>query len=368
MQAAAFVTSPVGHGTSFSSMFFQALRAIAHSWTNPLLIGEGNLLTLPGAANGTVVTGSLNVSWNGLAAARVGNWTSLPDTLALGSTTVFVNGMPACRVGDPTSTGEFILAGSPTVFIGGGQTALGSGPTFCAMLANARDKAVLADRAEGSSRPMPPGYRQLDPNTPAGQAELATLGVKPTDLTPTDSQFRAQIYAHDTANGTQYTVAYKGTTPSSGSDWYNNAQQSLGFHSDYYNRGIGLANTMNASTDGNVDFTGHSLGGGMASAAGAVTGRPTNTFNAAGLNANTVNGFPPNGANVDAWHNPGDPLTGVQSATPLPGGYGTPHALPFVPPPNSSWMDRHMSPISWHGMDYILRGIDAQSQQAGCGG
>ena len=62
------------------------------------------------------------------------------------------------------------------------------------------------------------------------------------------------------------------------------------------------------------------------------------------------------------------PLSGVQSVTELPAGYGASHPVPFVPAPNSSWADRHVNAVGWHGMDYIIRGIDAARKAAGCPG
>ena len=117
-----------------------------------------------------------------------------------------------------------------------------------------------------------------------------------------------------------------------------------------------------------MDFTGHSLSGGLASSAAATTGMPANTFNAAGLNRSTVGGFPPNGSNVDAWHTTSDPLSGAQNATVMPQGYGTPHTLPFVPPPNSTWFQRNLDVLGFHGMNGVIRSLDQVAKDAGCGG
>ncbi len=169
--------------------------------------------------------------------------------------------------------------------------------------------------------------------------------------------------------------------------------------SDYYDRSTALANKVDTATDGNVSFTGHSLGGGMASAAGVATGKPTTTFNAAGLSQQTA-GYPASPAPVDAYYVPGDALSGLQdnrqavlsgaaggaaAASPVVGGalggfivgreasgrpllpqaYGTRHALPVVPPPGAGFVTRH-NPISKHGMDWVIRGIEEQQKQLGC--
>ena len=71
-----------------------------------------------------------------------------------------------------------------------------------------------------------------------------------------------------------------------------------------------------------VDSTGHSLGGGLASAGAAVIGAKGYTFNAAGLHPRTVARAPYNvtaakmqarGHLVDAYHSTADPLTNLQS-------------------------------------------------------
>lgn len=67
-------------------------------------------------------------------------------------------------------------------------------------------------------------------------------------------------------------------------DWTNNAAQGIGRDSDYYKKAVEIGNSLR----GDVDISGHSLGGGMASAAAMSSGHPAWTFNAAGLNSGTV--------------------------------------------------------------------------------
>nr|WP_230428708.1 phospholipase [Xanthomonas melonis] len=70
----------------------------------------------------------------------------------------------------------------------------------------------------------------------------------------------------------------------------NNFPQSVGMQTDYYDRAMRLASQLKLQ---NVDFelAGHSLGGGMASAASAVSGASATTFNAAGLHPATAPRF-----------------------------------------------------------------------------
>lgn len=74
----------------------------------------------------------------------------------------------------------------------------------------------------------------------------------------------------------------KGTNPTSGDDWKNNLQQAISGNSPQYKQSISIAKDLVQYYEG-ISFTGHSLGGGLASAnALAVEGKAV-TFNAAGL-------------------------------------------------------------------------------------
>jgi hypothetical protein len=84
--------------------------------------------------------------------------------------------------------------------------------------------------------------------------------------------------------------------------------------------------------DGDVSFTGHSLGGVIAG------------------------GVPAAGVVIDREVS-GQPI--------LPKAYGTRHALPNVPPAGAGFVARN-NPVAEHGMDYVIRGIDAQRRQCGC--
>lgn len=123
-------------------------------------------------------------------------------------------------------------------------------------------------------------------------------------LKPDRSGFRAEIYLPDPAilgPGYKPTVAFKGSAgevltpdglrPTGSEDFVaNNFPQSVGLKTDYYDRAMSLAYQLSRSQ---LDFeiTGHSLGGGMASAGAAVSGMRTTTFNAAGLHPLTAQRF-----------------------------------------------------------------------------
>lgn len=140
-------------------------------------------------------------------------------------------------------------------------------------------------------------------------AALRAAGVDLTEeairdmLQPPESGFRAEIYIPDKrvfGEDAKPVVVYKGSTgeildplaptgrrESGGEDFLNNGQQGIGMRSDYYDRAMSLAVAMNRRLPGGFEIAGHSLGGGMASAASAVTGARATTFNAAGLHPDT---------------------------------------------------------------------------------
>lgn len=178
----------------------------------------------------------------------------------------------------------------------------------------ARDMAGLADDVYESAAHRPslqPGWIRASENPEL----LRQTGVNWSDeqikqyLQPNDSNFRAEIYLPDPrvfGADAKPVVAYKGsngavvahdsagkeiTRESAAEDWVNNGIQGAGLESDYYNRAMELATGMRRSLGSDFAIVGHSLGGGQASAASAVTGMPAITFNSSGLNPITAQRF-----------------------------------------------------------------------------
>ena len=142
---------------------------------------------------------------------------------------------------------------------------------------------------------------------------LRSAGFEMTDeefrelLTPEKSGFRAEIYLPDpsvhgadakpvvvlkgSAGEIIDTNAPDGLRSSTAEDFGNNTQQGLGLRSDYYDRAMRLAVRLNELAPGQFELAGHSLAGGMVSAAAAVTGVRATTFNPAGLHPNTARRF-----------------------------------------------------------------------------
>ena len=232
---------------------------------------------------------------------------------------------------DPGSQLSTMVAKEKALVATAKRKGLGSDPAVLAAEGHvdAANKALMA--ADVYDDPAKTG--QVAPGwTRVSDDELKALNLSPDDFhpNPNDSQFRAALYKSDD-EPPKYTLAFKGTTMTSESDWKNNIRQGLGLESDYYERAQQLALKVNSQV-GDFDVTGHSLGGGLASAAAAVVpGTKGITFNAAGLNPETVPS-PDMGAlrtNLTNYHVDGEILTTLQTHTPgLAEAAGTPVLLP----------------------------------------
>jgi len=103
------------------------------------------------------------------------------------------------------------------------------------------------------------------------------------------SGFKAALYQDYLAPEDEtYIVAFAGTDPSA-VDIIDDIRQGLGLSSPQYASAIRLADLLNDAEEiTNLTFSGHSLGGGLASAAAVVTGFHALTYNAAGLSTDTL--------------------------------------------------------------------------------
>lgn len=199
------------------------------------------------------------------------------------------------------------------------------------------------------------GWRRL---TPAGDHLLDAEGHRiPIDaqlLHDPKTGFDAAIYQNDQG---QYVLAYRGTDNWSlgqGGDSRANAGQASGLAVGQYEQGVELAHRASeVFGQGNFAITGHSLGGGLASAAMLAVGAPGVTFNASGLSDNTMRHLGvenPNAARADLAENgqirrynvQGELLTNLQQGSMLPDAVG--HELRVDKPD-----PRTRNPITLHG-------------------
>lgn len=305
---------------------------------------------------GPVITGEPTVIVAGMPQARISDKCTCagpPDVIVKGSPTVIVGGMPAARLGDMTAHGGVIVTGAPNVLIG--EAGAGSAPPvvppvlspICQQLAEAlaenqaaRDNALLASAAYGD-----PDAALPENTRPATQEDLMALGLHDGEHDMTriaDSNFRSEVFVRtDPVSGEQnYVITFKGTDMLSGEDWSTNARQGLGRETAYYNQAMEIGTTANDAAPGRVSFVGHSLGGGLASAASAATGAPGHTYNAAGLHPRTVERFGgeiTEDLPVQAYYVEGDILNAAQDSTPIPPAVGNRRPLP--PARDSAWTD-----------------------------
>lgn len=236
--------------------------------------------------------------------------------------------------------------------------------------------ALSADVYNDTPNP-PDGWRV------AGQDDLDRLRLTPDLLERSDSSFRARVYVSDEGGETRYVVAFRGSQ--TGEDWLNNGKQAVGAASEHYDKALRIGQRL-AAVGADVTLTGHSLGGGMASAAALASGHQADTFNAAGLHSSTIDAAKAGGRatpDIDAYYLRGDPLSALQDGgdRAILGGlgaaiFGLPGAIfgtavgdvasPAVgdripvsptPPEGQSWWN--VGPGALHGVDWFQSSLDA---------
>ena len=249
----------------------------------------------------------------------------------------------------------------------------------------AEQKALLSQHVYQDNEAPPPGWVDISKDSEM----LDKYGLEADLLESGDSDFRARLYLPDPAvfgEDVKPTVVFKGT--GTGEDWKNNIRQGLGLKSAYYQRAIRIGEQLQ-QTGADVDLAGHSLGGGMASAAARASGLSAITYNAAGLHDNTlkrnnISPVIPDPDNILAYrvkdelltgfHEPGwKTMTSMAGVGLLKGGpigalaglggglllgklmpdvAGTPHEI-----------SGEGNPYTRHGIDQVLWGIEQQNEE-----
>jgi hypothetical protein len=190
----------------------------------------------------------------------------------------------------------------------------------------------------------PEGWHMFDKD------ELGQVGVSPDMLLDAKTGFKAAIYQSSFEQDPKLVIAYAGTEDKK--DIMADLRQGVGMREGQYDRAMSLATSVvNSVGKDMVETTGHSLGGGLASAATAVTGAKSYTFNAAGLHINTIRRPPyavsraamkEQGALIDAYRSTADPLNNAQKAALLTRGVVLPKALgiPRLLTPAPEWQHK----------------------------
>ena len=139
--------------------------------------------------------------------------------------------------------------------------------------------------------PLPPKMKRISDNAEAMKALLGKNAQMIEQLlAPPDSGYRASIY-QDAADHNKIYLVFRGTTRNL-KDMQADVKQETGQQSDYFRKAIALARLVKKSVGGRVpmEIIGHSLGGGMADVAGAITHTQTLSFNPEGVHPNTLSG------------------------------------------------------------------------------
>jgi Ca2+-binding RTX toxin-like protein len=164
--------------------------------------------------------------------------------------------------------------------------------------------------------------------------EISDDSINPALLNNQRTGFSASVY---TDGGGNYVVAFRGTENTR--DWiYGNwGQANVGTKDNItgaetqYSQAVELAKSVVDKYGENVVFTGHSLGGGLAQAAGLATGMEAVGFNSAGISRATLADLGINANSVDAiadlyhirnYRIDGDILTKTQETLGLPEAIG----------------------------------------------
>lgn len=251
-----------------------------------------------------------------------------------------------------------------------------SGPVEATVKSNAssvtpvRVNAALSAQVYDSQKPgdgvfVPmPGHWRV-----ATDSELARFGLSNAILHSGSGEFRARGYIDGTTG--KLVIAFRGTNLDLANgkgfkDIAADVNQEHGIYSKYYANAIDIGERVAKSGyHSQVQFTGHSLGGGLAAAAALASGTRADTFNAPGLSLSTkvIAGHVNDRLNmpdgkVDNYSVDGQFLNYVGTRA------DNTHRLPAVPPAESS----QWSPVDWarhyamdgfenHMMDYVDRGL-----------
>lgn len=256
--------------------------------------------------------------------------------------------------------------------------------------------SMLADAAYLKDVKNPQlGFRDTVPEhvdrvTNFGEGNLA--GFTQSDFENKEIGFSASLF-HDTRDDS-YTLSFRGTD--NGPDWGNGNVQAFSPSAPQYEQAITLAKRLQVALgDQFTDITGHSLGGGEGAAASMLTGVRATTFNAAGLNSETVTSrggtWDPARAKslITNYRVNDEVLTSLQErgsigsvplsllapiigpsavvlnglAAALPDAAGRQITINAFDQNNRSmsWLERNnlfqMQPVALHGMDYVMRGM-----------
>jgi len=199
--------------------------------------------------------------------------------------------------------------------------------------------------------------------------QVMAAGIDPTRLKNDRSGFVAGIYRAESE--TRTALAFAGTDMTSIKDWTTNLAQGAGLQTQQYAEAVSLAKNVALAFDkAEVIITGHSLGGGLATAAAAATGITAVVFNPAGVHDNTLKreGLDPVQVKATADRGQirnyivdGEVLNSVQAWFPIPKPIGQRTTLPDPVPlrPLINWIPgaNAVHSLGKHGMAAVAESM-----------
>jgi len=216
-------------------------------------------------------------------------------------------------------------------------------------------------------------------------------GLEDATFTDEETGFGAALFESDINDETMLTFRGTNNGVTGMKDWGANFSQGLGRETAQYEQAMDLAKLVKVEFGGDFVTVGHSLAGGLASAATAVAGVKGYTYNAAGLHPGTATrkGGMSNktaGKQIQTRAVEGEVLTGAQRhgnkvlsglgtgggafVAGLVGaglGYLASKALPDIPEALGEMKTLPSvnggSPVARHGMDQVIDGIEAQKKE-----
>ncbi|MCW4453410.1 hypothetical protein OK348_01150 [Flavobacterium sp. MXW15] len=231
--------------------------------------------------------------------------------------------------------------------------------------------AARRDGQEHTATALPGGWTRLE------DAELRAAGIDPSALRDARSGFDAAFYR---APDGKVALALCGTDQLR--DWPQNIGQGLGLETAQFENAIHLARSARNAFGNDLVLTGHSLGGGLASAAALVTDTPAITYNASGVHNNTLEreGLDPAAAKeyaaeglIRSYHVKNELLTHLQEKS-LPLRWVMPDAIGHrieLPDPEPLSFGKRLIPgamlkhrLDLHGIDAVMDAQDLQQLRA----
>jgi RHS repeat-associated protein len=269
---------------------------------------------------------------------------------ALGTLIGGVVGGTAWSVAGGSFTDGFVVGGFTTaMFLSGGPVAVALG-LFVYLHAAAM---LVQSTAMQPIRPLP--SHQLTRDSEYAQLAVAAYLSQPDEV---PGWTRHKIYEHagspgyraslyESSSG-EFVLAYAGTddglTEVPWWDWLANLSQAMVGYSSQHYHALRDAKSALERFGVPIRFVGHSLGGGLASAAAIAHGQRATTFNAAGLHSRTT-GRGIEGADqlIDAYRVRGEVLSTLQDSWAalgwvMPNSIGTVYYLPAT---SSDMISRH---------------------------